>query len=599
MIRRYFSRLSYRWKIMSSYIVIILIPITVLGSYVYVMSIQSIERQAQLLFHEDIQRKKSEIESRMNEYEDIAQKISINPILVRYFENTTRSDIENVEVQYQYIIPFLDWVGKLDPNGLRFRVFTENESIFENEVFYYAEELKQETWYGTAARASYSKPVWEPFHPERRFKYSAKRDKEIKRFEASLFIPMVSNLYYSRKSLLELYFEPEDIFGSFNVHTMTGGYMLVKDSKGEIVYSSGNDQNEAAFLSMADRIPSISRDTVNIDKSAYFVSVAEIPRLQCTVVTFYPMGSTAGKVQRAKLIYIGTIFVGLSLLLIFSLLLSNTLVKKIRNMIRVIRCVQKGDLDIRIPVNGSDEIDEIAQDFNEMLNRINRLIDQVYKYEIFQKDALYKALQNQINPHFMFNAIETIRMMAEIRKQRELADALEFYGNVIRYNISQDKEMVPIRIELEQVESYYRLQRLMMNGRLHLELFVEETLEEKCIPKLTIQPLVENAVLHAFKIPREEFRIQIDIVQEDGSVIVRVRDNGCGMSEDQVVSLNQWLEGDSEVPEFPVKGHGVGMRNVQQRLRLRFGSAYGLRVYSSRDAGTLVEMKVPALHKSL
>jgi len=201
-----------------------------------------------------------------------------------------------------------------------------------------------------------------------------------------------------------------------------------------------------------------------------------------------------------------------------------------------------------------------------------------------QKQAEYLALQNQINPHFLYNALEAIRADALLADRADIAETTEALATFFRYTISNVQEYVTFSDELDNAENYFTIQRCRFGDKLSLELELEnEKLLEARMPKLILQPLVENAVSHGLEGKLGPGTVRVIVESSDRTLFLRVRDDGVGIPEEQVERLNEQFEEGTATGQ---QRGGIALRNVNSRIRLMFGEDYGLRLFSAVDIGT-------------
>lgn len=216
-----------------------------------------------------------------------------------------------------------------------------------------------------------------------------------------------------------------------------------------------------------------------------------------------------------------------------------------------------------------------------------------YEWEVLLKQANLATLQSQINPHFLYNTLECIRGMALLQEQENIADIAWSLSRFFRYSISGNSDTVSLRDELENIRNYTRIQNYRFRDRFKVEIQNVEALEDAMLPKLTLQPVVENAILHGLADVLEGGRIIVKVEQVGSDVLITVSDNGCGMTVEQLDALNQKIN-DRKMKEGGEGRHtGIGMRNVDRRLKLHFGAEYGISIYSCKEIGTDVEIRIP------
>ena len=236
------------------------------------------------------------------------------------------------------------------------------------------------------------------------------------------------------------------------------------------------------------------------------------------------------------------------------------------------------------PVRGTREVRELSQSFGHMVLRIQQLMSTVRQEEINLRKTELKALQAQINPHFLYNTLDSIAWMCERGRNADAVNMVHALARLFRISISRGHELIPIAKEIEHAESYLQIQKYRYKNQFTYEFDVDpECLDYYC-NKITLQPIVENSINHGLDLLVEEGRIQVEVLQDGDDILFRVRDNGVGMSQEQV---------DAILEQDPEDRTGIGIRNVNDRLRIYFGAPYGLRITSELDVGTCVEIRMP------
>ena len=235
------------------------------------------------------------------------------------------------------------------------------------------------------------------------------------------------------------------------------------------------------------------------------------------------------------------------------------------------------------------QLDELIQE------KVDLALEQdnsTYKREMLLKQANLAALQSQINPHFLYNTLECIRGMALMNGEKNIADIAQALSSFFRYSISGNRNIVSLQDELENVAFYIKIQKYRFLERFAVEIEGNEEVYDASIPKLTLQPVIENAIVHGMADVTSGGKIKISVERLDEDVLVTISDNGTGMDTDTLTRLTERIMGKRE--EQTSQSHsGIGMRNVDQRLKLHFGSKYGMTVYSMKNVGTDVVVRIP------
>ena len=227
---------------------------------------------------------------------------------------------------------------------------------------------------------------------------------------------------------------------------------------------------------------------------------------------------------------------------------------------------------------------------NHMLDRIQVLMKDKLDREILVKNTEIKALQNQINAHFIYNVLESIKMMAEIDEKYEISDAITALGELLRYNLKWVSSNVTIREEVAYIKNYIRLMNLRYDFVIILSVNIDEDIYRQSIPKMSLQPIVENAILHGIAELGEDATIYIKSTKLDGDFEITITDSGVGMDEEHRLVLEKKINGEMDDQESK---HGIGLKNVNYRIKMQFGEKYGLKVYSMEGCYTKITVLLP------
>ena len=271
-----------------------------------------------------------------------------------------------------------------------------------------------------------------------------------------------------------------------------------------------------------------------------------------------------------------------------------SITRPIRKLSEVTDQVAKGDLTVRSDVRSGAEVSVLSDSLNTMIDKIDELLEQVKKEQIRLRKAEFELLQSQINPHFLYNTLDAIVWLAEAGEQKKVVSMVGSLSDFFRTSLNQGKDIITIKEELQHSRSYLEIQQMRYQDILNYEIHVPEELHRYLIPKITIQPLVENALYHGIKNKRGLGRIVISGRKEEDFLILQIEDNGIGMSKER---LDQVKEGMNQ--KIPTEKDIYGLYNVNERIRLNFGEKYGISIESIYGKGTVVSIILPYVdHKS-
>ena len=282
-------------------------------------------------------------------------------------------------------------------------------------------------------------------------------------------------------------------------------------------------------------------------------------------------------------------FVAVLLLIVFiSHYIPLSISRPITELVEVTQQVSQGNLQVRSHVNTGVEAKQLSESLNTMIDKINALLEQVKKEQIRIRKAEFELLQAQINPHFLYNTLDTIIWLAESDEQKQVVHMVESLSDFFRTSLNQGKDIISIKEEIQHVRSYLESQQMRYQDILEYEIDVPEEFYQNTIPKITVQPLVENALYHGIKNKRGKGKITVRGYREDSFFILEVRDNGIGMQTERLVQVRNALLY-KQLAESKV----YGLYNVNERIRLNCGEEYGLRISSTYQEGTTVKILLP------
>lgn len=248
--------------------------------------------------------------------------------------------------------------------------------------------------------------------------------------------------------------------------------------------------------------------------------------------------------------------------------------------------VSKGDLEKKEHIIAREkEIQTLSDGLDEMIGRINNLLDENKIAEQKKRRAELELLQAQINPHFLYNTLDTIIWLIESGEKEKSVDMVNSLSNFFRFSLSRGRDVITLQEEQRHVKSYLEIQKTRYRDRMDYEINIPESLNEYIIPKLTLQPLVENSIYHGIKMQREKGTIRIAATDLGDNIQITVSDDGAGMTEERLAELKDTLVDESRV--------GFGLRTVHERIKLLFGEEYGLSLDSKEKEGTVITIIIP------
>ena len=253
--------------------------------------------------------------------------------------------------------------------------------------------------------------------------------------------------------------------------------------------------------------------------------------------------------------------------------------------------VQEGHFDgADVEIDSENEIGSLTKSFNVMTHRIQDLMEQNVKEQEAKRKSELKALQSQINPHFLYNTLDSIIWMAEGRKYEEVVLMTASLARLLRQSISNEDEVVPLAREVEYAKGYLTIQKMRYKDKLEFEINVEPSILNIPLIKLVLQPIIENAIYHGLKYKESKGLLQVKGFMKDGNAVLQVIDNGVGMDEETLAHIY-------DKHKVNYHSNGVGVYNVQKRLQLYYGESYGITYESEKGVGTTATITIPGMQE--
>lgn len=282
------------------------------------------------------------------------------------------------------------------------------------------------------------------------------------------------------------------------------------------------------------------------------------------------------------------------LLVFVNLRLSEWITAPMKKLDHAVRELERGVESVDFNVDGPYEVEHLSHSVQSMISTMRHLMEDVLRQEEEKRRSELDVLQSQINPHFLYNTLDSVVWMTENGRTQEAVVMLTALARFFRISLSKGSNIIPIGDEIEHARNYLTIQKMRYKNKFSADISVEPGVEKLYTIKLIIQPILENAIYHGMEYADGDGEIHIRAFREEETVVIEVEDNGPGMSEEIVEQL---LKPTRDVSVPKAKGSGIGFRNVHQRIQLTFGSAYGLTIRSEPDNGTVVRICLPVLEE--
>ena len=585
----YFNRLKLNIKFTIVTIFVTVIPIAILAGILFYYMEQSVIKEQLRQMEYKMEKAKSTtafgIDSINMSTQFFLSDEDMTEVLKRAHNGDALTIQELLEFQERDVINLQRLVNN-NPLLYSVRIFSTNDNVQElMPVLYSHSRMEKLSWAGedpvqgwhfeyydtaySALTTNQSEKLIGLVTPIRDYRYGL-----IGYVEASMSLDTMFPLLYERKD-------------------GAGGCLI--DADGNIYFGTEESEYGENEIQEIYGLVKAESDTethyIRYNHQKLIVSTTQINEMNSTLLGIHDITREVQAVLDMRNVFVAAMFFVLCLLAMIIDQIVKRMLRQFYSILRSIRLVQKGDLSVRIDAYANDEMGELGAQLNKMLDRIQELMDENMKRQMLVKNSEIRALQNQINAHFIYNVLESIKMMAEIDEKYEISDAITALGKLLRYSMRWVSGNVKLEEELEYIKSYMVLINLRYDYEIILALNLPEELLSQEIPKMSLQPIVENAILHGIEPLSEDSTIYIKGWIENDDCIIEISDTGQGMTDAQVRALEDKING--AVEESGGNGHGIGLKNVQDRIHMSFGGNYGIRIASKYGCYTKIAIRLP------
>lgn len=585
----FFKSLNLIQKFLLTYCILILVPLTTLFGYTYTKMSQIIESNILNSTKQAFDQSIDFLTYKFYRIFDISNSLAIDENIVNILKNNSNDYPLSEQIGHlSYLRLFLSsYEDGSDVSNLslyvndNFIYSTDNKNIFRMSSLNNSKAIK-------IINTNNSRFVWGPSS------YFNNDNFDNSYEYLSLFKTIKSPDNFSEDiGYLRLNFKKsliEDIINKINSVPNSISYII--NSDGIIICSSSNSAS-SKYIKNLNKIQNYAINnnfiSTSYNSETIYIKSSLIDKTDWYLVTILPESSIIAEIntQRFYLFLIVIIFGGTSIILAFYFV--DSINKRLSKVIKGMRCVQSGDLNYYIENDTNDELGELIDSYNYMIGKMSILIEDQYKLGKDVKNAELKALQSQINPHFLYNTLDMINWMSYKKMNKEISLAVKHLAKFYKLSLNKGKDLISIQDEIQHIRLYVNIQNMRYNDRISLRINIDEAINDYLIPKITLQPILENSINHGILGKGEgEGLISILGYSMNSDIILTIADNGIGIKEE---TLNLLLSNKLTSS----KGSGYGLKNIDNRIKLLYGENYGLSFKSVYGQGTTVIIKIPKI----
>ncbi len=582
---------SMKTKLMISYLLITALPIVIIAIFVFNISILTLKNEVTAFVANTLELVNDNIDNTVVQLYDTAADIGLDENIQEILKKDTSRSLAEKIADDEKATEIIEKVAMNMTNIESLHIFSLNGEIYslngtDNSLLSDYDVTRQK-WFITIEQLN-QKSLIIPTYTQ------TDVIKEGKNRKVFGYIMEINDTKSQKKIgyiMIEL-----DIAAFTNLlHSISSNQTIIIDSNKSIIYHTQSEFISTQFQTDYSS-ELLERKEGNIiqrtDSRESIITFNTSTVTGWTVLSIIPTDILFSRINSFKLVLMYTNILCILSSIIIAILMSSSLIEPISFLKSRMKMAEYGDFDIQIDVKSKDEIGELSTSFNRMLSKIKDLIQRVYQTELLRKESELSALQAQINPHFLYNTLQIMDIMAEEKGADEISGSCRALARIFRYSISKGSVFVSLQEEVLHVKNYVYIQQLRLGDRLKVEYNIDDYLYKFEIIKLILQPLVENAILHGIEDSGKRCIIKISAVLHKKSLIIEVEDDGVGMDEEELDNVQRSLFLESEVR--PGAKSGIALRNVSDRIKLHYGNKYGMSIRGKKNIGTIVTLILPS-----
>ncbi|MCR8657728.1 sensor histidine kinase [Paenibacillus sp. T3-5-0-4] len=552
---------------------LVLFPIIVIGSYTYYKTAHSAEQEMRNSLAVTLTQYGTQVEYRVNDIIRSSDAIFDDQVLSRNLAGYYLGG-ERHRIMTEYILPKMESAILLPNTQVMISLYIDKPTIGE---FYYEEReeylrdgsrlygimytdrIKDEEWY-KKLDLTYDEQLWEQVGKDKQYD------------NISLLRNVIDYEILQKIGLLKITVKMRDIFEDFDLSNLgEGTKLVVVDHNQQYLYSSNMTKEEY--------------DPSLLQSSKQYLQMTEVvDSMPIQVIALVPKKSLKEGSLQVRNITILICFISLIIAVFISFVISKFFTLRFSKLVYSLQAFTEGDFNKRIYYSGHDEFRQISEAFNEMASTIQTQIDEIYISKLETKEAELQILHAQINPHFLYNTFSSISRMAKLGEVDKLNDMILKLAKFYRLTLNKGEMIIPISKEIEIIKAYLDIQNLKYGDRIVVTYEIDDSLLQQETVKFILQPFVENVLEHAWY--DDQIHIRLVISHKEDRIILAIEDNGLGMTEHTI----KGIIGTSE------SAIGYGIRNVDQRIKLHYGTEYGVHIESIVGEGTVIKLMIPYAH---
>ncbi|WP_139376047.1 sensor histidine kinase [Clostridium oryzae] len=554
--------MKFRKKLFLSYIIVGIIPILILGIYLYFQERKQLVYETNQNITDSVKQAAENINYKMNIYNNLSYYIAFNPdinsaINQKYTNNyDVHNSIKNI------IDPYFETLRSIHKDVETITIYSANSIAQNSSVVTPKDRIKDSYWYKKVINANDTK--W--FCNDKNL-FSVRK--------------LVSGYGELSPNILYMNINYDDVFQELNKIIANEYGVYVLDDSNNVIFAKNKFKDKEKAL-IPKQIANTKIKNLKENNVKYIVTKYKVSECGWNIYFYKPMKSIYINVNKILFAVIFMVVICCGIVYSFTKLFSYIFVNRIEKLTKEVRLIEMGNLQLNMNTNSEDEIGKLINSFKYMISRINNLIKEVYESKINEREAEMKALQAQINPHFLYNVLSTINWKAIEVGSEDISKVTQELSTFYRTTLNNGKNIISIKDEIANTKSYIEIQSIMHSYSFDVIYNINKELYNYTTIKLILQPIVENAIDHGI----DEKRQGRGIIEISGNIV-----NGC--IEFIITDNGTGIDNDMKERLLSQTSKGYGLKNVNDRIKLFYGNDYGISIESELNKYTKVKVIIP------
>jgi len=590
-----YNNMRIAWKFTWAYFIIIALPIIGTGIFINYTTIRSFKYQAELLARQSLFQKREVINQKIESIEKTAISISQNPLILKYLEDPFENTYKDFDNYINFFAPAYESYIIQNKNIYATTLYIDNPTfpVYFNNI-YNLHLFEENDEYRELMEDSQKLQKWSIIHDSNDGIYPKTGRERV----FSLLRKLISFSNKRSIGILEIEIAEKELFGNLQTDDDVKEYYLVFDENGNIVsetaYSQFPENLRNKIIPLLHSQQELN-GIIKSEKEELIVRSVSLDQIRCNLVGIFPLKNYIGNSPNYTVIIIAVVFAALFIFGVIIYFVSNQLTRRLKILLKGLKSVRYDNINIQLPVTSRDEFGELAENFNHMTNRIHELIERVFKAQILEKEMELKALEAQINPHFLYNTLSTISWMARKVNAENIENLTFLLSKFYRLVLSKGNSIITVRDEIELLKAYIEIEKTRFDNLFRVSYDLDDEALNYEMIKIILQPIAENAINHGIAPKGYKGTLVIKLRQDNENLYFSIIDDGVGIRKDVLQRIDK---GDIKKE----RESGYAIKNVRDRINAVYGEKGSISIFSRPGIGCSVRIAIPKtiiLHDSV